>query len=380
MTGPAYPAAHYVAEQLYTHFASYHSAAASRGQENLAPLPDALTIERMIDGAFWTSLRREEQHPPRISIAFASPEHATPAMVFDRPLPLQSGTLTRIAPGVERPGVHLCAWHDNGALRVWGATRALPALCFVVETVAPGLIVVKHRWSEEAAKFINVAVLEGDQIKILDDKFSNLPGCPSVLGTLLGFDFRAPATSDFSNVLIRLAVSMRAHGRGGTLLVVPNDDHGWRESIAQPMSYAVVPPYAELTEMVRTDAQLPDREGWRDSLIRAVDAVAGLTAVDGATIITSDFRVLGFGAKIVRRPGAAPLEELAITEPTHGAVPRLIHPSELGGTRHLSAAQFTFDQREALAFVASQDGPFTIFSWAACENVLFGYRVESLLL
>ena len=32
---------------------------------------------------------------------------------------------------------------------------------------------------------------------------------------------------------------------------------------------------------------------------RAVDGVAGLTAVDGATVITARYEVLAFGAKIV---------------------------------------------------------------------------------
>ena len=42
------------------------------------------------------------------------------------------------------------------------------------------------------------------------------------------------------NVLVQLAVSMRAHGRGGSLLVVPAGADAWRESIVRPISYAVV--------------------------------------------------------------------------------------------------------------------------------------------
>ena len=45
-----------------------------------------------------------------------------------------------------------------------------------------------------------------------------------------------------------------------------------------------------------------------------------------------------------------------------------LHPSQLGGTRHLSAAQFVYDQRDASALVASQDGRFTIFQWSPCEE------------
>jgi hypothetical protein len=57
-----------------------------------------------------------------------------------------------------------------------------------------------------------------------------------------------------------------------------------------------------------------------------------------------------------------------------------MHPSRLGGTRHLSAAQFVHDQREAMALVASQDGRFTIFAWSPRESRVHAHRVETLLL
>lgn len=88
-------------------------------------------------------------------------------MMFERPLPLVPDALTRLAPAVERPGIHLGVWRVGGALLVWGTTRTIPTLCFVLEVVAPGLLVVKPRRGTEAAKFVNVAVLEGDVIKAL---------------------------------------------------------------------------------------------------------------------------------------------------------------------------------------------------------------------
>ena len=55
-------------------------------------------------------------------------------------------------------------------------------------------------------------------------------------------------------------------------------------------------------------------------------------------------------------------------------------PALLGGTRHLSAAQFVQDQRDATALVASQDGGFTIFQWSEGDQVVHAYRVDVLLL
>ncbi len=57
-----------------------------------------------------------------------------------------------------------------------------------------------------------------------------------------------------------------------------------------------------------------------DDLKRAVDAIAGLTAVDGATIINDRYEVLAFGAKIMRRRGSPQVEQVNVTEPVEGSV------------------------------------------------------------
>jgi hypothetical protein len=342
--------------------------------EGIVPDPEA--IEAIIDAAFWASLRREEGYVPKISLVLLSPEQAIRPLRFERPLALNPRALTRVAPAVERPGIHLGVWRSQGELRVWGMTRVIPTFSFVLEVAAPGLLVVKHH-REEGAKFVNVAVLEGDQIKVVDDQASRLPDCPDLLTSLLGFD--SPHTS----ILVQMAVSMRAHGRGGSLLVVPAGDEAWRQSIIQPISYAVGPAFGELTDLAN---HVPPEEDdvahrlWQDSLNDAIQSIAGLTAVDGATIISDQYELLAFGAKITKREGCPAIEQTAVTEPIEGGEKAIVHPTRLGGTRHLSAAQFVHDQRRALALVASVDGRFTIFTWARCENLVHAHRVETLLL
>src|SRR5439155_17316889 len=119
---------------------------------------------------------------------------------------------------------------------------------------------------------------------------------------------------------------------------------------------------------------------WQEALARVIDTIGGVTAVDGATVMTDDYELLAFGAKIARRRGAAPIERVMVTEPIEGGAAEVVHPTALGGTRHLSAAQFVQDQRDATAFVASQDGRFTVFAWSPCEEMVHAHRVEALLL
>jgi hypothetical protein len=383
MSEPAYPAARAVARKVQLHFASRIALARDRGRSALAPEPDADSIEALIDAAFWASLRREEGQTPKISLALLPPEQAGQPLRFEQQLPLEPAALAKLAPAVERPGIHLGVWHDRtngstGALRVWGTTRSLPAYCFVIEVIASGLLVVKDR-SEPIGKFINVAVLEGDQIKFVDEHGVDVPDCPGLLRSLLGFDVSVP-NGETVNVLVQLAASMRAHGRGGTLLVTPEGSSAWRESIASPVLYSVRPPFAELADIMRQDLDNRLAHEWQDDFRRAVDAIAGLTAVDGATLLTDRYELLAFGAKITRRRGSPPVETVRVTEPVEGTEIYTAMPTQLGGTRHLSAAQFVHDQRDAIALVASQDGRFTIFKWSPCEDMVHAHRVEALLL
>jgi hypothetical protein len=377
MTLPAYPAARSVAARVQTHFIRHVAAARDSGRTDLAPVPDAVAIEALIDVAFWASLRREEGVATTVSLAYLAPEHAGFALKFHTDLPLQPAAIARLAPAVERPGIHLGIWRIGPELRVWGTTRQLPAYCFVIEVIMSGLLVVKQR-SEPFGKFVNVAVLEGDQVKIIDERGASVPDCPGMLQSLLGFDV-AGARGASVNVLVLLAASMRRHGNGGTLLVVPSHTAAWRDSIVSPLLYAVDPPFDELANLMRQSDEQRTHD-WQEHLLHAVDGIGGLTAVDGATIINDSYDVLAFGAKIAPTPGSGSVDRIIVTEPIEGSVTTTAAPNQLGGTRHLSAVQFVHDQRDATALVASQDGRFTIFKWSPRENIVHAHRVEALLL
>ena len=375
MADPSYPAARAVGTRLAKHF--------SRHPQD-GPAPTAADIEMLVDAAFWASLRREEGVMPKISLAFTSPDHAGQPLLFEHPLVPSAAGLAKLAPAVERPGIHLGVWPldvEGGELRVWGTTQHLPAHCFVIEVVMSGLLVIKQR-SELMGKFVNVAVLEGDVVKFVDERSAQVPDCPGVLQSLLGLDHQVvPGTSNEGiNVLVQLAASMRGHGRGGALLVTPAGSDAWLQSIVTPAPYALDPPFAGLSALIKFHGIASSAPADLDDLRHAVEGVAGLTAVDGAMVMNDAYDVLAFGVKITRRKGSPSVERIALTEPIEGSAPTVIAPSQLGGTRHLSAAQFVHDQRDAIALVASQDGRFTIFKWSDAEDMVHAHRVEALLL
>jgi len=376
---PTYQAARAVAAVVEEHFARHVAEARRRDEQELAHTPDARAIETIIDATFWASFRPEEGRFPKISLAFLPPEQAGHPLKFEDRLPLTPAILTKLAPAVERPGIHLGVWHDAGKLYVWGATRQIPSLGFVLEDVEPGLLVIKHRRIDGFGKFANVAILKGEQTKIVDEQGTSLPDCPDLLKSLLAFT--SPSTWDDSvNVLVQLAASMRAHGHGGTLLVVPTGTTQWRESIIHPLIYSVAPSSSKLANLIRKGASPAKENEWQGSLSNAVETVAGLTAVDGATVVSDEYEVLAFGAKIKRASGTEQVEQMVLTEPVVGNTAVIVPPLQHGGTRHLSAAQFIHDQRDSLALVASQDGRFTVFAWSPCEQMVHAHRVDVLLM
>lgn len=352
--------------------------AGALGREGLASLPAAEVVEAIVRAAFWASLRREEGQTPKISLAFVPPDPAEPAFAFATPLTLEPGTLTRLAPAVERPGVHLGVWQQGDALRLWGIVSRLPHLTFVVEVFEPGLLAIKYSRSAEFGKFGNVAVLEGDRLRIVDEASIRTRSLPTMIASLIGDDPFAglPAAGA---VLLRLAASMSRHGHGGTLLVVADND-GWLDSIAHPIPYVGLRPSSTLASLI-SNGNLEDRgPHWGTEIGRAIARVAGLTAVDGATVMNRRFEVLAFGAMIRRSDESGSIKELKLIEPVVGDVPAIVDPTGIGNSRHLAAAQFVYDRRDALALVSSQDGRFTVLAWSEADEMVHAYRIETLLM
>ncbi len=378
-TESTYKAAKTVAHKIEKIFSEHLTIARKKGQYDNATIPSAEIIEAIIDTAFWASLRREEGNSPRVSLAYLSPEQADQPILFADKLLLTPNQLTKIAPAFERPGIHLGVWSENGELYIWGATLNIPHYCFVLDVSEPAQVVIKHRRQEGFGKFSNIAVLNGDEIKIVDDRNKTINDCPFMLKTLL--DFTSPAIWNNSvNVLLQLAVSMRAHKKGGIILVVPTGSTAWKGSIRQPFHYGVAPAFGGLAKLMQQEKTMKDDSAWQRALSREVEIIAGVSAIDGAVVINDQYELLAFGEKIKRPENGKSVDEIFITEPVIDGKTIVTNPNHTGGTRHLSAAQFIYDQRDAIALVASQDGQFTVFTWSNKKNMVQAHRIDSLLL
>ncbi len=363
---PTYLAAKLVSHRIAAHFEKQ----LNQWEADWKHIPEISVIEALIDTAFWASLRREEGYEPKISLAFVPPDVTGNHLIFRHRHRFTPYNLVKLSPAVVQPGIHLGIWIEDDNFYIWGTVYEVPALAMVLEVVEAGLLVVKQKHHTHARKFVNVAVLKGNQIKVIEDNHWGLTDGPGILAALLGF---ARASSDRSeNILVQLALAMRRHGRGALLLVVPPNSSAWLHSIVQPINYLVEPhAMLNLAQDVPMDME---------TLRKMVDAVGGYSAIDGATVITQDHRLLAFGAKVARSPHALPVAQLMMTEPVVGSNMQLLDATTIGGTRHLAAAQFVNDQHDSLAMVASQDGTFTVFSWSEKEQMVHGHRIDTLLM
>lgn len=365
---PTYLAAKLVSHRIAEHFRKQFD----HRDVDRRHIPDMAVVEILIDTAFWASLRREEGYEPKISLAFVPPDLASDRLMFHHTQRFTPYNLVKLSPAVVQPGIHLGVWMEGDNFYLWGTIHEVPTHAMVVEVVEAGLLVVKQKHRLHAQKFVNVAVLKGNQIKVIEDNHWGLTDCPGTLSALLGFSHAQDDQSE--NILVQLALAMRRHGRGALLLVVPSNSTAWLHSIVKPINYLVEPqamvPASEKTDLA-TD---------REMLHKMINAVGGYSAIDGATVITEDHRLLAFGAKVARSPHALPVAQLMMTEPVAGSVMQLLDATTIGGTRHLAAAQFVNDQHDSLAMVASQDGTFTVFAWSEKEQMVHGHRIDTLLM
>lgn len=375
---PTYLAARMVASDIEEHFRRHLDTAIGSGID-VAAAPVATVIEAVIDAAFWASLRREEGRSPKISIALLQAEECKTPLRFGNKIRLTPHNLKKLAPAVETPGIHLGVCFEDNDLWIWGTTHHIPGICFVLEVIEPGLLVIKHSRIDGFGKFVNVAILKGDQIKLVDEHNQALDDCPALLTSLLGMPQLA-YLSNTVNVLVELAAAMRRHQRGGLVLIVPHGSDNWKQSVVHPINYPVEPAYNVIKNLIKQDKLQRKKLEWQESLLQAIDIIGGFTAVDGATVLTQEHELLAFGVKVARSAISGPVDQIIITEPVLDSRPIKMHPARNGGTRHLAAAQFVHDQHDALALVASQDGNFTIFAWSEELNMVHAHRIDVLLL
>jgi hypothetical protein len=317
--------------------------------------PSKEHIRSLIEEAFWASLEREEGRHHRFCIAVCPEDSVDEPFLFKPKVPFDSEHLAKLSPALQAERIVIGVWPEMDNLKIWGfwpAQMSDSSLSFrsgaprrpLVKVVYAGQVLFEfHAFPHSAFVRVLFTGKQAEDIEPSVDPLSN--ALYSVLGS-------RPEELDRFLAFRDIAIHMRSHGHGGTLLIVRSDDQSWQESVD-----------CRAHEILRYD---------RPNKGSLTESIAQLTAIDGATIVTYDLTVLGFGVKIhprtdQRNPKAEPLEmdKVRVSKPFKQHRSEFKKVSELNwGTRHGSAARFVLDQQNgAMAIVASQDGGLSIFEW-----------------
>ncbi len=362
--------------------------------------PSFEELRNLTEVAFWASLRSDEERPTRVRIVLASPRlrlAGTDPIAFQEPVDFNQQFVAKLAHVVPAFGSLLvCRENDreDGRLKIWGFANLPYSLGISAEIIAPGVV----RMDIDCLR--HYVVLRESSAYFLDG------GGPVTLPDFLRRRMRKSLpTDDFVAtqqawreclVLGALARVILEHGHGGTILVVPEVNGKWEQSL-DPFLFKFARPDTAAQEWISQDLKYglacgraiecissaslseeekneitaalarPNRQ-WQPQL--AVHHIAPLANYDGAIVLTNKLEILGFGAKIASS-STDPLQVCRFN-PVPG--PQKLCPcklEELGGTRHQSAARFVAENREAVSVVVSQDGHITILYWNDEHECIF---------
>lgn len=358
-----------------------------------APAREHLAL--VIEVAYWASFATEEGNPVTASLILKQSEHTSDTFHFDNPLDFSSRTLVKLGPALENPKADIGIWPDqSGILKIWGFSPSSHEQVnpdFWVQILGPGRILVMYSGR-------SIAAVTGNQAVFIDPKGILQTMMPKISAQAHSSDIKLLNLLRY-NAILKITQQMRAHGKGGIILVVPENTN-WMQSVKSPIKYTGGANFLDMdsgqNSLPSTDhasldqianlieeMNLPYQKDWIrtwQQVQQQCNRIARLTAVDGALVMTFDRYVYCFGAKIKALNIKASSSQLRIVEPFEDHIETTGPFSSLSGTRHHSAAQFAYDQPGSIAIAASQDGNVTFFTRSSQSDTILTIQHADLIL
>lgn len=392
------------------------------------PLPSVEQLRYILETAFFASFAREEGRNLRFVICCA-PDTAVPrdgdaglvpVLPFLQPRALTIDAIRSLAPAVSPSNAAILVVFPPagdgakpgqiaGVLNVGSNLSRAHRGRSIYQRSTPYALVIDVRDAGEMHIYrggITLATLKSGR---LQDQlaFSELEFLPisDIVGSgveAMRSAIAAPAheplreTADFEwtallNTVLAIVNGLEAHGHGGTLLVTaPGSERTLPVRVKFDVDERNTMLPSTFTAFVNArhafvDGKLARKNGdavsdsalshlqdatliAEEELGTAADLTARLSAVDGALAISSDLRVLGFGAEITVDASRQVVAYEVAGHPQRGETWPAVD-SESFGMRHRSALRCVAAADRTAAFVVSQDGVVSFF-WKQGDRVL----------
>lgn len=340
--------------------------------------PGIEQMEQMIKTAFWATLATEEREEIVFSLQFCTPESNELGnyYIFRESIPLDKDNLTKLALSVDSQKRFGVFPDSDGQLKIWGfGSRSLLGV-FKIGTYGAGRVVVTLGHHS--------LLIEADQARFVmnsDDLEKTIFwGKPAGIFPAEHDDFcRKYLTGRFLQSCRYILNIIRAKKHGGTLLITPEHDD-YEVSLSLPLKYAASENWSKASRsfepllerfhlkhtvspsdfkpLIFSEEASRFEEDYRQSL----DDIAALARIDGAVVADYNLNVLAFGAKIKTRVKSS--ENIPLLQfPFRDVESAKKTTKPVWGTRHQSAADFALERKNSIAFVCSEDGAATAFTF-----------------
>ena len=392
---------------MTTHYYPHDLAMAlhQRWPAEAAPLPATEVLTQLVSALYQASLLFEEGRAVECHVVWATLAQleAQPVTLLDfhlvrfaEPRAWNEQELRRLSPAVQHPSSLLTVDQaPSGQLQVWGmlfsehewdqvldspgrAQSAAPQ-ALLVQVSGPGSLVFYYgarrlltlqRGRIDGHGFLQFPMAWGDG-RFFENHL--------LAGLLLGNAPLPPAQEELMVQLVlhmqrRALTRLRASGHGGLVVLVPTDRV---EALTAPggvlrPKYRLVPAgagprYRAVVQALVQRLVALGEVSWEyfqnspDEELRTLttqidhfaDYIAGMTAVDGALVLTQQIDIVGFGVEI--QATQVPLNSVYRALNVEGTSLQAV-PADHGGTRHRAAYRLCLAAPECLAIVVSQDG------------------------
>ena len=396
-------------------------------QRDKSPFPSDELLSEILDTAFCAGMLREELRPLEFRLAFVSTTQAVQLsestgrirwIEFAEPRPFTPAEIRRLSPALDPnvsmicvtssapgstakiPGILTCgSTHEQMSSGAALSGFSLPDL-FNVYANEPGMIFA-CRGNRPLLRLKNGQIVLptidifrkgaiAEQLKIVEDEIHQI-ACAE-----LKDEGNSECTSDsihtitlYFAFLVRMLHRMGSLGHGGSMLLLP---HGYsiddsrladRVRIKYPLRNTESwRSQIEWVKAIRTNlhqhvpnmrdavTRFPRKEVVSDihsQLILMADFFAGLTAVDGAVLLTSRLQLLGYGGEVNASSPSLHSIKIATTDNK----PTINQSIESYGTRHRSVFRFCSSLEDAIGFIVSQDGGVKVVKRVGKEVVMW---------
>jgi hypothetical protein len=390
-----------------THYYPHDVAVAlhQRWPTEAAPPPDPVVLTELISALYQASLLFEEGHAVECHVVWATLAQleAQPVKLLDfhlmrfaEPRAWNEQELRRLSPAVQYPSSLLAVEQaPSGQLQIWGMLFSehkwdqvldspgqepqLPPQALLIQVSRPGNLVFYYgarrlltlqRGRIDGHGFVQFPMAWGAG-RFVENHL--------LAGRLLGEAPLAPAHDELMLQLVlymqrRALTRMRANGHGGLVVLVPTarvaalttpggvlrPKYRLLPAGAGPRYSAVIQALVQrLLELGEASWDLLQNS--HDEQLRNLtaqidhfaDCIAGMTAVDGALVLTQQIDIVGFGVEI--QATQVPLNAVYQALDVEGSALQAV-PADHGGTRHRAAYRLCLAAPDCLAIVVSQDG------------------------